>query len=54
MKTMNDIYRANSYVEFVISAFAAAKDSAIAVGSRWHMDSYVEVWVIQPSNIEVQ
>ena len=37
-----------------MTGFAFAKDSAFAVGNRCHMDSYVEVWVIQPSNIDVQ
>ena len=48
MKTMNYIYRADFYVEFIVSRFAAAEDS------RWHMDSDVEFWVIQPCDIKVQ
>ena len=53
IKPMNYIYRADLDVEFIVSGFAAAKDSAVAV-SRGHMENNVKVRVIPPSSIQIQ
>ena len=51
---MNNFYRADLDVQFIISGFTFVKDGSITVSSCCHVNSNVQIWLVKPSHIKVK